>query len=46
MTFRILIGILAVLADSLMMFKKYRNDDLVGVIFWGILLTCVIISFN
>lgn len=46
MTFRILIRILVILADSFMLLKKYKNDDLVGVVFWGILLTCVIISLN
>lgn len=43
MTFRILIGAISILADVL---KKYHDKDLVGVVFWGILMTCVVISLN
>lgn len=46
MTFRLIIGIIALVADAFVMFNKYKNNDLVGVIFWGILMLLVAISFH
>lgn len=46
MIFRVILGVLAILIDVAQMVKAYRNDNIAGLLFWGILLVCVCISMN
>lgn len=41
--FGVIVGVIAILIDSIMLYKKYIDRDLVGILFWGILLICVLI---
>ncbi len=36
-----IIRVIAIIIDSLLMYHNYKKDNLVGVIFWGMLLLTV-----
>lgn len=42
----LIIGVIALVLDAFIMYSKYKNNDVIGVIYWGILMLFVAISFH
>ena len=41
---RTIIGVIALIADDWSMNREYKDGHLIGVLFWGILLLCVVVA--
>lgn len=44
--FRVIIGLVALLIDAAQMLKAYREHNIAGVLFWGILFLAVSIGMS
>lgn len=43
---RIIIGIIALVCDAWSMKREHKDGNLIGVLFWGILLLCVVVAMK
>lgn len=43
---RIIIGVIVLVANAWSMNREYKSGNLIGVLFWGILLLCVVVAMK